>query len=142
MHSFIFLGGGGGAGETPRHNAPPIEDSLTSNGLVIGIVLGACAVLFIVFLIFLAYKIYRKRHRQEKYQSPSLPIRGTDPVTQVTLLPISPHRQPPNHYVSQVGRLPSDNDRRLTSCSSNGDLRPPPSYNESFLDNGGPVVAV
>ena len=135
-----------------RHqsNSPPVESDMTSNGLVIGVILGACAVLFIVCLIFLVYKIYRKRKRQEKYhhQSPShtASVRtgsggANDPVSQVTLLPISPHHRQTNHYVSsqQIDRMTS---QQMTSCSSNSDLRPPPSYNESFLDNGGPVVAV
>ncbi|CAK8672343.1 unnamed protein product [Clavelina lepadiformis] len=126
--------------ENPPDNSEP-EDQVSGNGLVIGIALGACAVLFIVLLSFLGYKMYRRRRHNKKYQSPPItPTRGSTPLQQVTLLPIAPHT---HHSHSHHGRLNSDHERhRTATLSSHSDMRPPPSYNESFLDNGGPVVAV
>ncbi|XP_078490587.1 ephrin [Ciona intestinalis] len=110
--------------------------SVGSNGLVIGVVLGACAVLFIVLLGFLGYKVYRRRRHMKKYQSPPMtPTRGATPLHQVTLLPIS---TPHGHHA----RIQSEHERHRTGTMSSHSERPPPSYNESFLDNGGPVVAV
>nr|CAB3241350.1 EphrinB ephrin precursor [Phallusia mammillata] len=117
------------------------DEPVASNGLVIGIVLGACAVLFVVLIAFLGYKVYRRRRHMKKYQSPPItPTRGSTPLQQVTLLPIASSS---HHHHHAHGRLHSDSDRhRTATLNSHSDLRPPPSYNESFLDNGGPVVAV
>ena len=115
------------------------ESIITQNGMVIGIVLGACAVLFIVFLAFLGYKIYRRRRHQKKYQGPPV-SRGATPMQQVTLLPIAHH---PAHTSPHPGeRLEIDHHRVTSALLTQTDSRPPPSYSESFLDNGGPVVAV
>lgn len=119
----------------------------SNNGMWVGIILGACAVLFILFLAFLAYKIYRKRRNMKKYQSsPISPARPGDPMSQVTLMPIS--AAPRHHSASGAGtgpphhtRLVSDHDGRHHGTHVS-DMRPPPSYNESFLDNGGSIVAV
>ncbi|CAK8672344.1 uncharacterized protein LOC143464990 [Clavelina lepadiformis] len=126
----------------PEHNnyVPEPNDEgekVSGNGLIIGIALGACAVLFIVLLILLGYKMYRRRRHLKKYQSPPLsPTCSTTPLQQVTLLPIAPH----SHHRE---RMHSDHDRtRSATIASHTSLRPPPSYNESFMDNGGPVVAV
>jgi len=135
-------------GDTSIKN--PIEQGESSNGMWIGIVLGACAVLFILFFAFLGYKIYRKRRNMKKYQSsPISPARPGDPMSQVTLMPISAATR---HHSSSGGgpgphhtRLVSDHDGRHHGAglgSHVGDMRPPPSYNESFLDNGGSIVAV
>uniref|UniRef100_H2Y6B4 Ephrin RBD domain-containing protein n=1 Tax=Ciona savignyi TaxID=51511 RepID=H2Y6B4_CIOSA len=126
--------------QKPLDEVPPTEadnnDSVGSNGLVIGVVLGACAVLFIVLLGFLGYKVYRRRRHMKKYQSPPMtPTRGATPLHQVTLLPIS---TPHGHHA----RIQSEHERHRTGTLSSHSDRPPPSYNESFLDNGGPVVAV
>ena len=128
--------------EPVSSNDTPSEEVVSSNGLVIGIVLGACAVLFVVLIAFLGYRVYRRRRHTKKYQSPPItPVRGGTPMQQVTLLPISHPSQHAHHQ--HHSRLISESDRHRTgTIASHSDMRPPPSYNESFLDNGGPVVAV
>ena len=117
-------------------------EKVSGNGLIIGAVLGACAVLFIVLLAFLGYKVFTNRQRHKKYPSPSIsPTQASSPLQQVTLLPISPPNRHSHH--SCHGRLYSDRERQLsTTVSSHGDPRPPPSYNETLLANGGTMVEV
>ena len=123
-------------------NDKEIGEKVSGNGLIIGAVLGACAVLFIFLLAFLGYKVFTKRKDHKKFQSTIIsPTRVSSPLQQVTLLPIPPsshHNHHPCH-----GRLLSDRERPLsTTLSSHGDSRPPPSYNETFLANGGAMVEV
>jgi len=113
-------------------NAP--SDQVSGNGLIIGIVLGACAVLFILLVAFFGYKIHKRRRHHKKYHSPPISPRDPPNMPEVTLMRIAP----PHHH----SRLLSDDRHRTATLSSHTDMRPPPSYNESFLDNGGPVVAV
>ena len=127
--------------ERPPHGAGEVENRVSGNGLIIGAALGAFAVLFICLLALLGYKVYRKRRFNKKYQSPSItPTRGTTPFQQVTLLPIAP---PTHHSHHHHARLLSDRERhRSATLSSHGEARPPPSYNETFLENGGTMVEV
>ena len=108
--------------------------SASNNGMVIGIVLGACAVLFIVFLAFLSLKLYQQRNEKEKFSTP--PMDGhrvvPTPIQQVTLLPISHHEAQyhPDHTYHRTNTLLCPMEHR------------PPPYNESFMDHSGPVIAV
>ena len=102
--------------------------------MVIGIVLGACAVLFVVFLAFLSLKLYQQRNEKEKYPSPGMDehrVRPT-PIQQVTLLPIAHHDS--RFHLDQ-------NYHRTDTLLCQMETRPPP-YNESFMDHSGPVIAV
>ena len=122
--------------------------------MVVGIVTGACAVLFLLFVTFVVYKLYRKRRNMKKYQSPSpnsTRHHPCDPKSQVTLMPIS---AAPRHSATPVQagvqtvqaghhtRLDHEGRHHITGTLVHTDMRPPPSYNESFLDNGGSIVAV
>jgi len=117
-----------------------LGEKVSGNGLIIGAVLGACAVLFIVLLAFLGYKVYTNRQRHKKYPSPSIsPTQVSSPLQQVTLLPIAPASRHNRHTC----QLLSDRERHLsTTRSSHGDPRPPPSYNETLLAIGGTTVEV
>jgi len=141
--------------ETPIHHVTTDSNTIMNNGIVVGIILGACAVLFFVFLAFLGYKIYRRKRYLKKYPSPPT-TRGSTPLQHVALIPnnhrIHNHPALLRHHHHSNMRLMSDSSRttqsdslsnRTDTLSSQGrEYRPPPSYNESFMENGGPVVAV
>ena len=107
-----------------------INDSNDNNRMMIGISIGAGIVIFILIFVLLGYQIYTKRRNrktksynfQHSYQS-GIP-------SQVTLLPIQALRSRSHLNIPRQLQL------------KKSPMRSPPPYNESFLDNGGPVVAV
>lgn len=121
------------------------EDQLGNrDGLIIGAVLGAFAVLFILLLVYFVYKIYGRHRYNKKYSPPITPSRSpVDPLDQqVTLLPIS-HTLCHDHHLQHNGRLNSNRERlRSVTLSTHNEVRAPPSYNESFLENGGTIACV
>lgn len=111
------------------------QGNLNSNGLIIGVVLGGCAVLFVVLLAFLGYKVHRRRRNVKKYQSPGISAsRGPAPQAQVTLLPISSHHG--THLRSHTARSASHHPLEMQ------DLPAPPPYNESLMDHAGSTMEV
>ncbi|XP_039248150.1 uncharacterized protein LOC120326012 [Styela clava] len=125
---------GGGGGKRESNNT----ELVNSNGLVIGVVLGACAVLFIVLLGFLGYKVYRKRRHVKKYQHhPGIVAsRSPTPQTQVTLMRIPSH-QAAQLRVHSTGR-PNSHHHHLEIQ----DLPAPPPYNETMMDHAGSTMEV
>lgn len=123
------------------NNGQSSSGELNSNGLVIGVVLGACAVLFIVLLGFLGYKVYKKRRHVKKYQSPGISAsRAGTPQAQVTLLPISSHQAAQLRAHTTVSN--SHHHHHHHHPLEIQDLRPPPPYNESILDHAGSTMEV
>ena len=130
--------------------------------MVLGIVVGAGVVIFVLACVLVGYRVWwskRRRRDSKKYQyqqpgHPGIP-------SQVTLLPIQSVAATRGHSRmdlsaqgverGQLTRLvaPLNRDERARGRpgaqgqgQSQFDLRSPPPYNESFLDNGGSVVAV
>ena len=123
---------------------PTLKEDKPDNrdGLIIGAVLGAFAVLFILLLVYFVYKIYGRHRYNKKYHSPSItPTRSpVDHLDQhVTLLPIiHPDPRLQHNGCSLPGR-----DRLCSATlSTHNEIRFPPSYNETFLENGGTVACV
>jgi len=129
--------------------------------MILGIVVGAGVVIFILLLILVGYRVYNKRRRRDskkyQYQQPNTGNNRHGIPSQVTLLPIQSvagtrghSRMDLNAQNLERGQLTrliaplnrSSDERVRQAGMGQFDLRSPPPYNESFLDNGGSVVAV
>ena len=136
------------------------KETKDKSQMVLGIVVGAGVVIFVLVCILVGYRVYSKRRRRDskkyQYQQPSHGI-----PSQVTLLPIQSVAATRGHsrmdlsaqgvergqltrLVAPLNRTADERARVIPGAQGQGqfDLRSPPPYNESFLDNGGSVVAV
>jgi len=114
--------------------------------MIMGIVVGAGVVIFALLCILVGYRVWsRKRRKNSKkylYHQPGRPM-GSNMnhiPSQVTLLPINNVSR--GH--SRLDTTSSHGHGQLPRINGRGQLVPrsPPPYNESFLDNGGSIVAV
>ena len=101
-----------------------------NNRMIIGISIGAGVVIFILIFVLIGYQICIKRRNRKNKSYHFQHSNQSGIPSQVTLLPIQAlrshsHLSIPRQF--QINKNP---------------LRSPPPYNESFLDNGGSVVAV
>ena len=125
--------------------------------LMIGVIVGAGVVIVVLLCMFFGYRLFaRKRVNSSKKYSyhPPGPGHNLNMTPEVTLTPINsvqaPQRQinaylhnPGLHVHSQLNRFQiSHNSNNNRQQFLHPDFRSPPPYNESFLDNGGSVVAV
>ena len=122
------------------------NQSSVEGQMIMGIVVGAGVVIFALLCILVGYRVWsRKRRKNSKkylYHQPGRPM-GSNMnhiPSQVTLLPINNVSR--GH--SRLDTTSSHGHGQLPRINGRGQLVPrsPPPYNESFLDNGGSIVAV
>ena len=105
--------------------------------MIMGIVVGAGVVIFALLCLLVGYRVWsRKRRKNSKKYLYHQPGRPNMIPSQVTLLPINNVSRAHSRMDATAGGLPR--------VSGRGQMVPrsPPPYNESFLDNGGSIVAV
>jgi len=123
--------------------------------LMIGVIVGAGIVIVILLCLFFGYRLYASKKvkdaKKYSYHHPNPRLNMTSQshhmTSEVTLMPINPiqSQQRQTFHGSRV----SCNISRVQGSNASGNReqrvshpRSPPPYNESFLGNGGSVVAV
>jgi len=128
-----------------------IEDSSDESiKLMIGVIVGAGIVIVILLCLFFGYRLYASKKQKDakkySYHHPNPRMNMTSQnhhvTSQVTLMPINPiqsqRRQMSSFHGSRVSRIQGSN----TFGGREQRVSQPPPYNDSFLGNGGSVVAV
>jgi len=135
-------------------NKNEIEDAQNSSDesikLMIGVIVGAGIVIVILLCLFFGYRLYASKKMKDakkySYHHPNPRMNMTSQnhhvTSQVTLMPINPiqsqRRQMSSFHGSRVSRVQGSN----TCGGREQRVSQPPPYNDSFLGNGGSVVAV
>ena len=132
-------------------NKNEIEDSSDESiKLMIGVIVGAGIVIVILLCLFFGYRLYASKKQKDakkySYHHPNPRMNMTSQnhhmTSQVTLMPINPiqsqRRQMSSFHGSRVSRVQGSN----TCGGREQRVSQPPPYNDSFLGNGGSVVAV
>jgi len=122
-----------------NYEKDPGDQGSVEGQMIMGIVVGAGVVIFALLCLLVGYRVWsRKRRKNSKkylYHQPGRPNMNHIP-SQVTLLPIN--------NVSRGHSRMDTATAQMSRVNGRGQIVPrsPPPYNESFLDNGGSIVAV